>query len=89
MKKASNGFWFAAVDKSQPKIYNADMVLYFLGFLLTHRRYPSPNQRIDSNATISDNMLTQSQPAKGNLPFIFPFFLLFSIIRWQWFISRA
>jgi hypothetical protein len=57
LRDAYNGYWFADVDMKQPKIYNADMVLYFLNHLLTNREYPSPNERIDSNATISDNIL--------------------------------
>ena len=57
MKQAYDGYWFADVDMNQPKIYNADMVLYFLDHLLEKGEYPSSDQRIDRNATISDNIL--------------------------------
>ena len=47
-------------------MYNADMVLYFLDYLLVREKYPPPGAgRIDGNATISYNILpfVQSFPS--------------------------
>ena len=67
LRAAYNGYWFGRTHDAQPaKMYNADMVLYFVRFILSDGRFPENGELIDPNASISNKILTFA----GSLPWL-------------------
>ena len=58
LKDAYNGYWFVIRDRGQCKMYNADMVNYFVRFTLRQYSYPTGAMRMSEFTTLSDNILT-------------------------------
>ena len=67
LRDAYNGYWFGRTHDAQPaKMYNADMVLYFVRFVLSRGRFPEKGELIDPDANISDKILKFA----GSLPWL-------------------
>jgi len=67
LRAAYNGYWFGRTHDDQPaKMYNADMVLYFVRFILSDGRFPENSELIDPKASISNKILKFA----GSLPWL-------------------
>jgi len=56
IRQAYNGYWFVATNLGQPKVYNADMVMYCLRFILNQKCLPGEDETVDTNSLVSDNI---------------------------------